>query len=89
MSDKPRGPASYFPSIEEKYGRSIDEWLSMREASELTKHKELVDWLKSTHDMGHGHASALVNYHLNPGKWDEYKPAESADLAVDRAREST
>ena len=26
MTEPAKGPASYFPSIEKKYGRSIDEW---------------------------------------------------------------
>jgi predicted nucleic acid-binding protein len=59
--DKPvKGPASYFPSIEKKYGRPIGEWKAMIRASELTKHTELVQWLKAEHGLGHGHANALV-----------------------------
>jgi predicted nucleic acid-binding protein len=59
--DKPvKGPASYFPSIEKKYGRPIGEWKAMIRASELTKHMELVQWLKAEHGLGHGHANALV-----------------------------
>ena len=61
MVDKPRrGPASYFPSIEKKYGRPIGEWKAMIRASDLTKHMELVQWLKAEHGLGHGHANALV-----------------------------
>jgi hypothetical protein len=44
------------------------------EKSGLESHSGMVDWLKSQHGMGHGHASALVGYHRNPGKWPEYKP---------------
>ncbi len=25
--DKPKGPASYFPSIEKKYGYKVEHWL--------------------------------------------------------------
>ncbi|MDI9916382.1 DUF4287 domain-containing protein [Rhodococcus sp. IEGM 1379] len=64
MSEPVKGPASYFPSIEKKYGRPIGEWQAMIRSSELTKHMELVDWLKSEHSMGHGHANALVAHTL-------------------------
>jgi hypothetical protein len=62
--ERVQGPASYFPSIEEKYGRPIEEWQRMIRASELTKHMDLVNWLKTDHGMGHGHANALVAYTL-------------------------
>lgn len=55
-----KGPASYFPSIEKKYGRPIAEWQELIRGSELSKHMELVGWLKSEYGMGHGHANALV-----------------------------
>ncbi|MFS4107563.1 DUF4287 domain-containing protein [Streptomyces sp. NPDC004690] len=60
----PKGPASYFPSIEKKYGRPIEEWKTLIRASPLTKHMELVTWLKTDHAMGHGHANALVAHTL-------------------------
>jgi hypothetical protein len=60
MSDRPKGPASYFPSIEAKYGRSIAEWQQLMRATGLTKHSELVGWLKAEHGIGHGHATALT-----------------------------
>jgi hypothetical protein len=72
MATQPKGPASYFPSIEKTYGRPIADWLSDLKASGLTGHKALVDWLKAEHRLGHGHANALVAYYLNPGKWPEY-----------------
>lgn len=64
MTEPVKGPASYFPSIEKKYGRPIGEWQDMIRSSELTKHLELVNWLKSEHSMGHGHANALVAHTL-------------------------
>lgn len=42
-----QGPASYFPSIERKYGRAIEEWQALIRSSPLVKHLELVNWLKS------------------------------------------
>ncbi|CAM5633537.1 hypothetical protein SCALM49S_07415 [Streptomyces californicus] len=60
-----KGPASYFPSIEKKYGRPIAEWKGLIRSSSLTKHMELVGWLKNLeHGLGHGHANALVAHTL-------------------------
>ncbi|MEI4746528.1 DUF4287 domain-containing protein [Rhodococcus erythropolis] len=67
MTEPVKGPASYFPSIEKKYGRPICEWQELIKSSDLTKHMELVNWLKSEHGMGHGHANALVAHTLKEG----------------------
>ena len=63
-SEKVQGPASYFPSIEKKYGQPIAHWFGVLEAAGDLKHMELVSLLKSAHGLGHGHANALVAYHL-------------------------
>ncbi|MPY55096.1 DUF4287 domain-containing protein [Streptomyces sp. K1PN6] len=70
MSETVKGPASYFPSIEKKYGRPIAEWKEIIRSSPLTRHMELVSWLKTEHGLGHGHANALVAHTLaeNSGK---------------------
>lgn len=62
--EKIKGPASYFPSIEKKYGQPIEHWLVMarEHLAAGEKHMEVVDWLKSEHGMGHGHANAVVAY---------------------------
>jgi len=62
--DKVRGPASYFPSIEAKYGRPIAEWKAIIRAAMPARHMELVAMLKAEHGMGHGHANALVAHTL-------------------------
>lgn len=71
MSDTEKGPASYFPSIERKYGRSIDEWKSILRASGLTTWKELMALLKTDYGMGHGHANALVIHTLQEDERNE------------------
>ena len=55
-----KGPASYFPSIEKKYGKPIQHWMQVLKKAGPLKHMELVAILKSEHEMGHGHANALV-----------------------------
>ncbi len=65
--EKTKGPASYFPSIEKKYGQPIAYWLELVGAKAGLKHMERVAWLKTEHGMGHGHANAIVAYVLaNP-----------------------
>ena len=59
-----KGPASYFPSIEEKYGRPIAEWQQIIDGCGIEKHMEIVGFLKREHGMGHGHANALVGWTL-------------------------
>ena len=57
---KMKGPASYFPSIEKKYGKPIEHW--MKELKKVSKlaHMEQVAHLKEKFEMGHGHANAIV-----------------------------
>lgn len=62
MTEKKKGPASYFPSIEKKYGHPVDHWFQLLETKKETKHMEMVSWLKTEHRIGHGHANALVAY---------------------------
>ncbi len=59
-----KGPASYFPSIEAKYGRSIAEWQKIIADCGIEKHMAIVNYLKSEHELGHGHANALVHWTL-------------------------
>jgi hypothetical protein len=67
-TEKIKGPASYFPSIEKKYGQPVEHWFGiLRDAGNL-RHMELVNLLKSAHGLGHGHANALVAHHLAKNK---------------------
>jgi hypothetical protein len=62
------GPPSYFPSIETKYGRSIAEWQEIIAKCGIEKHMQIVNYLKSEYNMGHGHANALVGWTLAGNK---------------------
>ena len=62
MTEKVKGPASYFPSIEERYGQPMSYWFAIVEQAQPAKHMEIVELLKSEHGMGHGHANAIVAY---------------------------
>ena len=63
--EKTKGPASYFPSIEKKYGKPIEHWMTVLASAGPLKHMELVTLLKSDHAMGHGHANALVAWFVS------------------------
>ncbi|WP_183438428.1 DUF4287 domain-containing protein [Methylobacterium sp. R2-1] len=63
-AESSKGPASYFPSIEKKYGRPINEWEQIVRDQLPAKHMELVAMLKNNHGMGHGHANAIVAHVL-------------------------
>lgn len=62
--EKIKGPASYFPSIEAKYGQPIEHWLHLVAQRKGMKHMEIVNWLKAEHGLGHGHANAIVAHCL-------------------------
>jgi Domain of unknown function (DUF4287) len=58
------GPASYFPSIEKKYGRSIADWQVIIANCGSDQHMAIVNHLKTEYQLGHGHANALVGWTL-------------------------
>jgi hypothetical protein len=56
-----KGPASYFASIEKTYGQPVQVWIDIAaEQLATSRHMEAVEFLKSEHGMGHGHANAVV-----------------------------
>ena len=61
MSEKVQGPKSYFPSIEAKYGKPIAFWMKELKKVKDSKHMEQVKFLPENHQMGQGHANALVH----------------------------
>lgn len=61
--EKVKGPASYFPSIEKTYGKPVAHWFKQLDSVRDKKHSEQVAFLKTSHQMGHGHANALVAYY--------------------------
>jgi hypothetical protein len=52
--------AAMIAGLREKTGKSLDEWLGIARASQLTKHKELMSLLKSTHGLTHGYANMIA-----------------------------
>ena len=62
VSENLKGPQSYFPSIEKKYGHPVGHWFELLAPYAGQPHMVMVEFLKKEHAMGHGHANALVAY---------------------------
>lgn len=67
-TEKVKGPASYFPSIEKTYGHPMEHWFGLVRQQQALKHMEIVNWLKAEHGLGHGHANAIVAHCLAAAK---------------------
>lgn len=52
--------AAMISGLKEKTGKSLDEWLKLLRSSGLTKHKELVNLLKTKHGVTHGYANMIA-----------------------------
>jgi predicted transport protein len=48
-------------NLEDKTGKSISEWISIVNNSDLEKHGELVSMLKEKYGIGHGYANMVVH----------------------------
>jgi len=48
-------------ALQKKTGKSLEEWKIISLASALKGHMQLVDWLKSEHGLGHGHANTIAH----------------------------
>ena len=43
-----------------KYGKPISHWMTILKKHKTKTHMEMVAVLKTDHEMGHGHANAVV-----------------------------
>ncbi len=52
---------AYLDTVKAKTGKTPADFAKLASAKGLTKHSELVAWLKNDFELGHGHANAIVN----------------------------
>jgi predicted transport protein len=52
--------ATMLEKLKEKTGRSLDEWKTLLSEQKLSKHGEIVKFLKDTHCVSHGYASEIA-----------------------------
>ena len=55
---------SMFRNLEEKTGKSIDQWVTIARKSGSSKHGEIVKHLKSDHGLTHGYANLVAHQTL-------------------------
>jgi len=68
---------SMIKNLEEKFGKSLPEWISIVSKSGLKKHKEIVDYLKSEYGFTYGYANLVAHKSL---KSDAGSAASADDL---------
>lgn len=62
MSNKPEdAEATMIRNLEEKWGKSLDEWIDLVAASGLQKHGEIMKLLKGNHGLTHGYANLVAH----------------------------
>jgi Domain of unknown function (DUF4287)/Domain of unknown function (DUF5655) len=52
---------AYLDTVKAKTGKTPADFASLANEKGLTKHGELVAWLKNDFELGHGHANAIVS----------------------------
>ena len=52
---------AYLDKVEELTGKTPDEFVEMARAKNLTKHGDILAWLKSDYGLGTGHARAIAH----------------------------
>src|SRR2546426_8256266 len=57
---------AYIDNIKAKTGKDPEYFQALAKEKGLTKHGELLTWLKSDCGLGHGHANAIILYIQNP-----------------------
>lgn len=52
---------AYLDTVKAKTGKTPDDFAKLATEKGLTKHGEIVSWLKTDFGLGHGHANAIVS----------------------------
>jgi hypothetical protein len=70
---------AYLDNIKAKTGRTPDDFRKLAAKKGLTQYPEIMTWLKSDFELGHGHANAIAHEIVNAGA-----PEVTADEAITR-----
>ena len=56
---------AYLDTIKAKTGKTPDDFRALAAQKGLTQYREVMDWLKSDFELGHGHANAIAQLLVN------------------------
>ena len=56
---------AYLDKVEEITGKAPKEFVAEAKKKNLTKHKEIIEWLKADYSLGTGHARAIAHVILH------------------------
>ncbi len=70
---------AYLDNVKAKTGKTPEDFIKLAAEKGLTKHGELVAWLKSDFGLGHGHANAITRVILSADA-----PTVSLDEQIDK-----
>ena len=71
---------AYLDNIKAQTGKGPEDYRKMAKEKGLTKHADLLKWLKEDCGLGHGHANAMILYIKDP-ELAKRKLAEDAKRA--------
>lgn len=63
MSSPDAAAQTMINNLQEKTGKSLDQWLKILAKQRFEKHGEIVKWLKSEHAVTHGFANLIAHMH--------------------------
>ena len=79
MANVEAGLQAQISNIEAKYGRPMSAWTDLIRAGGLTRHSEIVAWLKTEHGMTHGNANRVALIARGGNDAEETSAADPAD----------
>ncbi len=59
---------AYLDNVEEKTGKTPNDFIAEAKHKNLSAHNEIMAWLKNDYALGHGHANAITHVIKNGAK---------------------
>ena len=69
---------TYLENVKAKTGKTPDDFRVLAQEKGLTKHGDIINWLKEEFDLGHGHANAVAHVILHA---DDPKETDDQGIA--------